>query len=149
GSIMVEYTQRMLAEWQPGSIRNVHADMTQLTLEIIARTLFDADVRTDARDAGAALHEAQENFLGRFQSILPMPEWVRTSGNLRLRRAIRKLDALIYRFIEERRSSKEEKNDLLSLLLRACDEDGNQMTDQQLRDEAMTLFVAGHDTTAL
>ncbi len=149
GSIMVEFTQRMLAEWQPGSVHNVHADMTQLTLEIIAKTLFDADVRTDAREAGAALHAAQENFLARFQSLLPMPEWVPTPGNLRLRRAMRKLDGLIYRFIEERRASKEEKNDLLSLLLRACDEDGSQMTDEQLRDEAMTLFLAGHDTTAL
>src|SRR5947209_3386900 len=129
GGNLREFRQDMLA-FYVRLARNVHADMTQLTLEIIARTLFDADVRTDARDAGAALHEAQENFLARFQSILPMPEWVPTPGNLRLRRAIRKLDALIYRFIEERRSSKEERNDLLSLLLRACDEDGSRMTDQ-------------------
>jgi cytochrome P450 len=148
-SIMVEFTQRMLSEWQAGSVRNVHADMTQLTLEIIAKSLFDADVRTEARDAGAALNSAQESFLVRFQSMLPLPEWVPTPGNLRLRRAIGKLDAIIYRFIEERRGSPEEKNDLLSLLLRARDEDGSQMNDRQLRDEAMTLFLAGHDTTAL
>src|SRR5262245_7963816 len=149
GSIMVELTRRMLAPWQPGTVRDVHADMTQLTLEIIAKTLFDADVGGAAFDAGKALSDAQESFLARFQSLFPMPEWVPTPGNLRLRRAIRRLDAIVYGFIQQRRASREEKDDLLSILLRARDEDGSQMTDQQLRDEAMTLFLAGHDTTAL
>jgi cytochrome P450 len=149
GSIMVGLTERMLARWQPGTVRDIHADMAQLTLEIIAKTLFDADVSGEAREAGTALSEAQESFLARFQSLFPMPEWVPTPGNLRLRRAIRRLDAIVYGFIRQRRESKEEKDDLLSLLLRAQDEDGSRMTDQQLRDEAMTLFLAGHDTTAL
>lgn len=149
GSIMVQCTGRMLAGWQAGTVRDVHADMTQLTLEIIAKTLFDADVGGEARAAGAALSDAQDSFLARFQSLFPMPEWIPTPGNLRLRRAIRRLDAIVYGFIRQRRESKEEKDDLLSLLLRARDEDGSAMTDRQLRDEAMTLFLAGHDTTAL
>jgi cytochrome P450 len=149
GSIMVELTERMLSQWQPGTVRDVHADMAQLTLEIIARTLFDADVSGEAKDVGVALAAAQQSFLERFQSPFPMPEWVPTPGNLRLRGAVRRLDAIVFGFIRERRESKQEKDDLLSLLLRARDEDGSQMTDQQLRDEAMTLFLAGHDTTAL
>src|SRR6266700_765209 len=66
GSIMVRHTERMLAGWQAGTVRDIHADMTQLTLEIIAKTLFDADVHGEARDAGTALSDAQESFLARF-----------------------------------------------------------------------------------
>jgi cytochrome P450 len=149
GAIMVDFAERMLQGWQPASVRDVHADMTQLTLEIIAKTLFDADVHGEARAAGAALAAAQESFIDRFQSLIALPEWVPSPGNLRLRRAVRRLDDIVFGFIRQRRESKEQKNDLLSLLIRARDEDGSQMTDAQLRDEAMTLFLAGHDTTAL
>ncbi len=149
GPIMVDFAGRMLAGWRPGTVRDVHADMTQLTLEIIAKTLFDADVHGEARAAGAALAAAQESFIDRFQSLIALPEWVPSPGNLRLRRAVRRLDEIVFGFIRQRRQSKEQKNDLLSLLIRARDEDGSQMTDSQLRDEAMTLFLAGHDTTAL
>src|SRR5947199_1903098 len=147
--LMVDYTERMLEHWHDGEVRDVHADMTQLALEIIAKTLFDADVHAEAPEVGAALAEAQESFLARFQSLLPLPEWVPTPRNLRLRRAVGHLNAIVYRFIAQRRKSGEQRGDLLSLLLAARDEDGSRMDDQQLRDEAMTLFLAGHDTTAL
>jgi cytochrome P450 len=158
GAIMVEYTERLLARWRNGEVRDVHADMTQLALEIIAKSLFDADVHVEAPEVGSALAEAQESFLARFQSLLPLPEWVPTPGNLRLRRAIRRLDAIVYRFIAQRRETAQApsdgtgpppRDDLLSMLLNAQDEDGSRMDDRQLRDEAMTLFLAGHDTTAL
>ena len=149
GAVMVDYAERMLERWRDGEVRDIHAAMTQLTLEIIAKTLFDADVHAEAPEVGAALAEAQESFLARFQSLLPLPEWVPTPRNLRLRRAVGRLNAIVYRFIAQRRKSGEQRGDLLSLLLAARDEDGSHMDDQQLRDEAMTLFLAGHDTTAL
>jgi cytochrome P450 len=78
-----------------------------------------------------------------------IPSWMPTPHNLRVWKAVRRLDDIVYGFIRERRKDSEGKNDLLSLLLRAQDTDGSRMTDRQLRDEAMTLFLAGHETTAL
>jgi cytochrome P450 len=79
-----------------------------------------------------------------------LPEWVPTPTNLRLRRAVRRLDAILYGIIQARRAQGGGGDDFLSLLLHARDEDdGSHMTDRQLRDEAMTLFLAGHETTAL
>jgi len=122
----------------------------QVTLAIAAKTLFDAEVETDAPEVGQALHLLQQNFQNRLNRLLPLPLWLPTFENLRLRRIIRGLDAIIYRFIAQRRKDGQDRGDLLSLLLRARDEDDGQgMTDQQVRDEAMTLFLAGHETTAL
>jgi cytochrome P450 len=147
---MTAYTLRMLEGWQDGSVRDIHADMKRLALEIVAKALFDADVGGDAAEVGAALIDVMYSFLARWGSLVPLPEWVPTAVNRRYHRSIRRLDRIIYRFIAERRASKEEKNDLLSLLLRARDEDdGTRMTDRQLRDEVMTLFLAGHETTAV
>src|SRR5690606_21290275 len=93
---------------------------------------------------------AQQRYIERFNSLIAFPMAVPTPGNLRLRRAVNKLDRIIYGFIRQRRASHEMNGDLLSLLLNARDEDDQSgMTDEQLRDEAMTLFLAGHETTAL
>ncbi len=147
---MVEATLRLLATWQPGQRRNIHADMMKLTLDIAAQTLFHADASAEAHDIAQAMQVLQDLFSVRFQGLLPVPLWLPTPGNIRLRRAVRRLDTIIYRFIAERRRSSEDKGDLLSLLLQARDaDDGSRMSDKQLRDEAMTLFLAGHETTAL
>ena len=98
---------------------------------------------------GRALHDAMGTFSQRFFRIFRIPESVPTPGNLRIRRAIGRLDAILYGLINQRRAEGEQK-DLLSILLHARHEsDGSGMTDKQLRDEAMTLFLAGHETTAL
>jgi cytochrome P450 len=147
---MVAAAERLLAGWRPGETRDVQAEMMRLTLDIAARTLFGADVSADAGEVGTALQVLQENFLKRFNSLLPLPTWVPTPAHLRLRRVVRRLDAIIYGFIRERRRGGARGDDLLSLLLHARDEEGGgRMTDRQLRDEAMTLFLAGHETTAL
>jgi len=148
--VMIDATQAMLASWKPGETRDIYTDMMRLTLAITARTLFDAEVDGDASEVSSALHLLQENFLVRINSLLLLPIWVPTPQNLRLRRIIRKLDEIIFRFIRQRRQNPVEKPDLLSILLQARDEDdGTGMTDRQVRDEAMTLFLAGHETTAL
>jgi cytochrome P450 len=146
---IVDYARRMVEIWDDGEVRDIHTDMVRLALEIVAKVLFDADVAGDAPEVGQALEVVTHNFLNRWGSFLPLPALFPTPGNLRFHRSIRRLDRIIYRFIAERRASNQERHDLLSVLLHARDEDdGRQMTDRQLRDEAMTLFLAGHETTA-
>ena len=146
-STMVEYTERLLDEWQDGEERDIHKEMMRLTLQIVAKTLFDADVERDAQDIGKSLELLLE--LGAdFRRTLLIPQWLPTPTNLRLERAIRQIEKVLYRMIAEKRASGRDAGDLLSMLLAAQDEDGSRMTDKQLRDEAITLFLAGHETTA-
>lgn len=155
---MVDATVRLIAEWRSGQERDVHMEMRRLSLAIAAKTLFDADARdADAEEITRALEVSSANFMDRFQRSVPLPNWLPTPGNLKLKRAVRSLDAILYRFIRQRRElsiqslhAAQEGRDLLSLLLNARDvDDGRGMNDKQVRDEAMTLFLAGHETTAL
>ncbi|HLW79559.1 MAG TPA: cytochrome P450 [Terriglobia bacterium] len=146
--LMVAATERMLGRWQDGQTLDVHEEMMRMTLEIVAKALFDADVEGSAQDVGAALNVAMTQFLSRVSTGFLIPEFLPTPANLRFKRAMRRLDQIVYGIIRERRSSGRDPGDLLSMLLEARDEDGRRMTDRQLRDEAMTLFLAGHETTA-
>jgi cytochrome P450 len=149
GDAIVESAQRMLASWCPGETRDVHQAMVQLTLQIIAQTLFGAHVEDEAEEVSIALQVFLEQFRNQVDTALMIPDWLPTPGNLRLGAAIRRLEEIIYRIIRERRANGAGRGDLLSLLLHAQDQDGSQMTDRQLRDEVMTLFLAGHETTAV
>lgn len=146
---MVEYADKMASGWQDGEIRDIDKEMMHLTLQIVAKTLFSAEVEDDADEIGAAMTTMVElfNFL-----LLPFSEWLETlpiPHSIRFKRAKKKLDSVIYDIINERRRTGEDKGDLLSMLLLAQDEtDGTAMTDEQVRDEALTLFLAGHETTA-
>jgi len=144
---MVQYTQRLLESWHDGEERDIHEEMMRVTLQIVGKTLFDADVTKDAREVGQSLELLME-LSADFGKAIMIPEWVPTLHNLRKSRAIRKLDKIIYRIIEDRRKSERDTGDLLSMLLAARDDDGSRMTDKQLRDESITLFLAGHETTA-
>src|SRR6266849_4331841 len=144
---MVQYTQRMLESWRGAEERDVHREMMRLTLQIVAKTLFNADVAGDTQDVGKSLELLLE--LGaNFRRTLFVPHWVPTPTNLRIKREIALIESILYRIISERRSSGRDTGDLLSMLLHAQDEDGSRMTDRQLRDETITLFLAGHETTA-
>ena len=148
GAVTVELAERLAASWREGETRDLSADMTRLTLEIIARSLFGAGLPEKVRDIGAALADVGKAFNRRLASFVVLPESVPTPANLRMRRAVRRLDAILYDLIKQRRQAGG-GHDLLSILLHARHENGDVMTDRQLRDEAMTLFLAGHDTTAL
>src|SRR6266852_2804651 len=144
---MVQYTQRMLESWRGAEERDVHREMMRLTLQIVAKTLFNADVAGDTQDVGKSLELLLE--LGaNFRRTLFVPHWVPTPTNLRIKREIAFIESILYRIIGERRASGRDAGDLLSMLLHAQDEDGSRMTDKQLRDETITLFLAGHETTA-
>jgi cytochrome P450 len=148
-AVMVEAAGRMIDGWADGQARDVQEDMMRVTLEIVAKCLFDADVSGDAADASAAMETLIHCFTRRVDSWIKLPMRFPTPSNLRFARAFDRLDRIIFAIIADRRASGVDRGDLLSLLLQAQDEDdGRRMTDRQLRDEAMTLFMAGHETTA-
>ncbi|HYF94632.1 MAG TPA: cytochrome P450 [Symbiobacteriaceae bacterium] len=145
---MAEFARRHAQGWQDGARLDIYREMMRLTLAIAARTLFSADVAADADTVGDALHVTVSHFRERNASIIKIPHTWPTPSNLRAQKAVDQLDRIIYRIIDERRQGGADTGDLLSMLLHAVDEDGSQMTPRQLRDEAMTLFLAGHETTA-
>jgi len=150
GETMVRVAQRMLDTWQDGEERLIDRDMTLLTQKVATETLFGTDLGEEAPEIAKVLTAAGAAMSARMSSLmLLLPDSVPTPNNRRLRRAVREADTYIYRIIERRRRSDEERDDLLSLLLHAQDaDDGSRMSDQQLRDEVMTFFTAGHETTA-
>ena len=150
GQVMAGYAERGMADWKDGQTRDVHADMMAITQGIVAKTLFDADVSDDAFDVGHALHVLMEDFSRRRTALFALPRFVRTPARRRARAAVERLDRIVYDIIAARRASGEDRGDLLSILLAARDaDDGSRMTDRQVRDEIMTLFLAGHETTAV
>ncbi|MEP6704619.1 MAG: cytochrome P450, partial [Acidobacteriota bacterium] len=146
---MVEFADKMAASWSDGDVRDIDKEMMHLTLQVVGKTLFSANVEDDADDVGNAMTAVSElfNFL-----LLPYSEWLQKlplPQSRRFSNARATLNAVIYGIIERRRASGEDTGDLLSMLLSARDEDdGGTMTDGQIRDEALTLFLAGHETTS-
>jgi cytochrome P450 len=151
--VMTGYSLRRQEKWETGQTLDMAEEMRELTLEVVAKTLFDKDIEVEAglREALNGLHDWAERVL--------MPLWLAELLNkipfLKATRDFRKskayLDKFLYNIITERRASKEDRGDLLSMLLQAQDEEGDHsgMTDRQVRDEVMTFFLAGHETTAL
>ena len=145
---MVRYTQRMMESWSDGQTLDIHEAMMRLTLGIVAKTLFDADVSHEAEDVDAALTVLMGKFMRQAGLALLLPTWVPLPTSQLLKRAVGRLDKVIYRIIEQRRASGQLSGDLLSVFLQVQDDEGVGMTDRQLHDEIMTLFLAGHETTA-
>jgi len=146
---MVDYSRRLIESWQPGEARDMHREMMRLTLEIVVRCLFSADVSNDVDHVGETLNELVKPFAAQATLKWILDNRLPTPAHLRFQKFARRIDEVVYRIIAERRASGKDEGDLLSMLLAARDEDGSQMSDQQLRDEVMTLFLAGHETTAL
>ena len=150
GEVMASYASRHAEAWQHGETRDLSADMMRLTLAIAGKTLFDADVESEAVEIGRSLTDVFEAWslallpLGNLLIKLPIP------AARRFRVAKARLDATIYRMIADRRASGRDHGDLLSMLIAAQDieGDGQGMSDEQLRDECLTIFLAGHETTA-
>jgi cytochrome P450 len=148
GEVMASFAERTLAGWRDGETVDVHEEMMRLTLEIVAKCLFDADVRAEAKDVGRAMKVALEDFSSQ-RRLIRIPKSIPTPQNVRFEMAARRLDGIVSGIIEDRRKrGEEDRGDLLSTLMLAEDAGGERMTDQQLRDEVMTLFLAGHETTA-
>jgi cytochrome P450 len=158
GEVMVGETERMLAGWSRGETRDIHAEMVALTLAIVARSILDSQLEaSDVAEVEQAAADLSDHFESRCNSLrFFLPDLLPTPGNLRMHRAVRRLDRIIYRLIRARRASGASGNDVISMLLGAGGGEGGQdgranggMTDREVRDELMTLFLAGHETTAL
>ncbi|MFB2975269.1 cytochrome P450 [Microseira sp. BLCC-F43] len=150
GEIMVEYAARMLQTWKDGEVRDIHADMMRLTLQIVMKCIFNADVdNREAQVVANALDVAMHWFESKRRQNFLVWEWFPRPENIRYRHAIAQMDEAIYNLIRHSRNRTEKTNDLLSMLIEARDEEtGQQMDDKLLRDEVATLMLAGHETTA-
>jgi len=147
GTTMVEYAERAMRGWKSGEVRDIHEDMMEITLQIVGKTLFNAELTRDAKEVGETM-EVLLKLAADFGKSILIPLWVPTPRNLRARMGIRRIEKIIGRIIAQKRAEASDTGDLLSMLLAVRDEDGSRMTDKQLRDETITLFLAGHETTA-
>jgi cytochrome P450 len=152
GDLMIDATRAMLDRWQEagaGARLDVAVEMTTLTAEIVTAALFSTHVSDESRAIAGAITTLLDDVSFRFKTPFYPPPVVPTPRNRRQRRALRTLDRAMYGLIAERRRQTTPKDDLLAMLLDARDADtGRGMSDKQLRDEVVTLFVAGHETTA-
>jgi cytochrome P450 len=147
---MTDYAVQTSERWQEGVTLDIAEEMMRLTLAIVGKTLFDADVERDAKEVGQSLTVIMNLFNAMLLPFSELLEKLPLPQKRRFEKARDQLDAIIYRLIEERRRSGEDHGDLLSMLLLAQDEEERSggMTDEQVRDEAMTIFLAGHETTS-
>jgi cytochrome P450 len=146
---MVQIAGEQAAEWQPGERRDLAAEMMQVSLRVAMRTLFGVEVKSEAAAVGEAMAAIMRRDLRRLRSPLKLPPTFPTPSNRRAERGYALLEGMVGRIIEEKRREGCRADDLLSRLIEASDEDGSHMSTRQLRDETMTLLLAGHETTAL
>ena len=150
---MTSVTLSMLESWEP-AIRShepldMAREMMRLTLRIAGLTLLGADVQDTATDVGEAVSVISHRINDQITQIIPVPSWVPTPSNRRVRHNLEALDRIVHGIIRERRRKDEHPHDLLAMLMDVQDEEtGERMTDSQLRDEVITMFLAGHETTA-
>jgi cytochrome P450 len=151
GEVMADYGAKAAARWHEGETLDMSQEMMRLTLAVVGKTLFDADeVESEASEIGAALTDVMQLFKRITNPFSVLLDKLPLPSNIRWLKAKERLDSTINRIIAQRRAAGEDRGDLLSMLLLSQDEegDGGSMTNTQLRDEAMTLFIAGHETTA-
>jgi cytochrome P450 len=151
--IVVPAAREMLARWKAkageGQPVDVDAEMMRLTLEVVGKALFSIDLRQDAGKLTQAVLTTLDHIVHRARNVIVPPAWVPTPHNLRFQNALRLLDQTVYGIIAERRRSGQMGDDLLGILLQARDEEtGLLMEDFHVRDEVMTMLIAGHETVA-
>lgn len=145
---MVNIAHAHVTQWRAGQTLNITEQMAQITRDIVAKTLFGTNVAAETEQIGEAMHIIQEMAFREFSEIVHVPDWLPIPSKRRERDAIHFMYTIIQRFIDERRADTIDRGDLLSMLLLSEDENGERMSDQQARDEAMTLFIAGYETTS-
>src|SRR5215471_595322 len=147
--VMTRAASRLLGSWTSGESRNVHEDMMAVTLQIVAQCLFGTEVTGVAERVGKAMQVVTDRFITDASQALLLPFDLPDFLAPARRHAISDLNKIINGIVCERRTSKQPRGDLLDTLLQVRDSEGQPMSDAQLRDEVMTLFLAGHETTAI
>jgi cytochrome P450 len=146
---MINTTDTYISRWGTMEERLVSDDMMNIALGIISKTMFSMEFDEGASIIGEPMEEVMNTAVRRMRSLLPLPLWVPVEKNRKFKEAVKDLDEVLFRLIGERKQAEAEHEDLLGVLMRAKDEtDGLKMDDSQLRDELMTIFLAGHETTA-
>ncbi len=143
----------MLERWKrhpADEVLDIDREMMAVTLEIVGQALFSIDLRRDAPRLTQAVLTALDHVIYRAQNPFAPPDWVPLPRNLSFRKALSQLDQAVYEILENRRRSSEQRDDLLGMLIEARDEEsgGAVLTDRQIRDEIITLLIAGHETVA-
>jgi cytochrome P450 len=151
--VMAQSTAQMLERWakraQEGRPLDVASEMMGLTFAIVGKALFGADLGGEAETVKAASTQILEHTWRRLEKVVELPQWFPTPSHRRFRQSLHALDRIVQRLIAQRRTNPGLSSDLLALLLQRRDEEGGQcMSDQQLRNETLTLLLAGHETTA-
>lgn len=146
--VMAQYAEEMAASWRDGEVIDLGEEMVRLTLRIVSKTLFSVDVHGEAGELSREITVALRHINETSSQILPAPVSWQTPGNRRFNQAVARMDRTLYKIIAAHRRG-EPQQDIVSLLLQARGDDGAAIDEQQIRDELMTLFLAGHETTAL
>lgn len=146
--IFVDFTRRRVETWQDGAWFDMTEEMNQLALELIGKVLFDADWSKQSAEIREAVHIFRTHMQKEIAAYVHWPRWLPLPGRLRQRRAIRQLDTMIWDLIHQRRTAEELGGDILSLMLAAGQAANPPLNDEAVRDDAATLFIAGHDTTS-
>ena len=146
---MIDITEEYMSKWSAGMETEITEDMLDITLGIITKTMFSMDFKEGHELLGDSVEKGMKLAIKRMRSILPMPLWLPSKTNREFKQVAKALDELLFNIIGNRRQEDGLKEDLLGILMEARDEvHGTGMTDEQLRDELMTIFLAGHETTA-
>ena len=151
--IMVDSTKKLILQWEKYALEktpvNIEYDMRDLTLEIVVKCLFSQDTNIFSKDASYAVNIVLEWSKKRMESFVKMPKWIPAKSNREFHEAFSFLQSVIKNIIQNRRKMNSRPDDLLTSLVELTDEESNVgMDDQQLFDEILTLFIAGHETTA-
>lgn len=149
GDVMVSLADRLAVGWRDGEVRDIHRELMQVTMKIVSKALFDVEVAEEVEEVGRSFDRIVREIARRFRRPVRILDRVPIPSNVRYRRHVALLDRLVARVLERHRASPGDRGDLLSMLLAARDEEGRSMSDKQLRDELITIFLAGHETTAI
>ncbi len=149
GEDMIDTTLNYIFKWEEEEERLISEDMLNITLGIISKTMFSMEFEEGADVIGEPMEAVMKQGIKRMRSLVQVPLFIPTKENRELKKAITALDNVLYNIINQRKLSTTKHDDLLGVLMDAKDDtDGTSMSDQQLRDELMTIFLAGHETTA-
>lgn len=149
GDVMAAFSDRLAGTWRDGEVRDIHRDMMRVTMEIVSKTLFDVEVEKEVEEIGRSFDRIIREIAKRFRRPVRIPDAIPIPGNVRYNRGVALLDRLVASVLAQREARPGDRGDLLSMLLAARDDDGEPMSQRQLRDELITLFLAGHETTAI